>query len=239
MVRIVLLFFLAICSGPTAAQGFSDPSVRSSMKAVDEQQEAMVGRTFTYMFGRSGCTYPSGVSFVATPSLLERKSYVAPAPVTFTVVSVFRRTPNSISDRFYEVRMQDGTAAYVDTFKLRAAPADSEYSLERECLFEISPEEVATRLARFEKDRTKRQKEFADAMEVEERAAAEQAAKPGARIGMTANEVIERTNWGKPLTVNRTVTANVVSEQWVYGGGEYLYFRNGRLTAIQNKSQIR
>ena len=41
-------------------------------------------------------------------------------------------------------------------------------------------------------------------------------------------------SWGLPESVNTTTTANTVSEQWVYGGRNYLYFRNGRLTTIQN-----
>jgi hypothetical protein len=61
-----------------------------------------------------------------------------------------------------------------------------------------------------------------------------QARKPGPRLGMTGKTVIETTNWGEPGRVNRTVTAGGVREQWVFGGGYYLYFTNGRLTAIQD-----
>jgi hypothetical protein len=57
---------------------------------------------------------------------------------------------------------------------------------------------------------------------------------PGARIGMTTKQVRERTSWGEPDDINSTTTAYGTSEQWVYGGGNYLYFTNGRLTAIQN-----
>lgn len=54
----------------------------------------------------------------------------------------------------------------------------------------------------------------------------------GVSIGMTQAEALESA-WGKPSKVNRTTTANIVTEQWVYPGG-YLYFTNGKLTAIQN-----
>jgi hypothetical protein len=57
---------------------------------------------------------------------------------------------------------------------------------------------------------------------------------PGARIGMTAKQVVERTNWGRPSEVNRTTTRNVVREQWVYSSRRLLYFDNGILTAIQD-----
>lgn len=52
-------------------------------------------------------------------------------------------------------------------------------------------------------------------------------------IGMTAEEV-ENSSWGKPNHVNRTTTANNVSEQWVYGSGRYVYLDNGVVTAIQD-----
>lgn len=65
-------------------------------------------------------------------------------------------------------------------------------------------------------------------------AAAAQVKKPGVRIGMSPEQVTKETSWGKPNHINRTTTAYGVHEQWVYGGGNYLYFENGRLTAIQN-----
>ena len=61
-----------------------------------------------------------------------------------------------------------------------------------------------------------------------------QAKKPGVKIGMTSKQVINDTKWGKPDEINRTTTQYQVSEQWVYGNGNYLYFENGVLTTIQN-----
>jgi hypothetical protein len=49
-------------------------------------------------------------------------------------------------------------------------------------------------------------------------------------IGMTKEMAI--FSWGKPEKTNSTITSNSVNEQWVYDG-HYLYFKNGRLTAIQ------
>lgn len=40
--------------------------------------------------------------------------------------------------------------------------------------------------------------------------------------------------WGRPEKVNTTTSANSTREQWVYGNGNYLYFRNEILTSIQN-----
>jgi hypothetical protein len=57
---------------------------------------------------------------------------------------------------------------------------------------------------------------------------------PGVRIGMTPDDVIHRSSWGKPRSINRTTNRYGVSEQWVYGYGDYLYFENGKLSTIQN-----
>lgn len=55
------------------------------------------------------------------------------------------------------------------------------------------------------------------------------------KIGMTKEQCTDA--WGKPSDINTTVVSNLVSEQWVYvrSGKKtaYLYFENGRLTAIQ------
>ena len=55
----------------------------------------------------------------------------------------------------------------------------------------------------------------------------------GAHIGMTPEEVVA-SSWGKPEKINRTTYANTTKEQWVYGSGNYLYFDDGKLSAIQN-----
>lgn len=57
--------------------------------------------------------------------------------------------------------------------------------------------------------------------------------KGGVRIGMTAKYVREKTDWGEPQTINSTITASGRREQWVYGDGDYLYFKNGILDVIQ------
>ncbi|MGE0111680.1 hypothetical protein, partial [Aquabacterium sp.] len=47
-------------------------------------------------------------------------------------------------------------------------------------------------------------------------------------------QTILNSNWGRPSHVNRTTTQHGSREQWVYGGGNNLYFENGKLTAVQN-----
>lgn len=59
---------------------------------------------------------------------------------------------------------------------------------------------------------------------------------PGVSIGMSSNQVLKRTSWGKPNSINQTITSHGTREQWVYGSStirEYLYFQNGILVSIQ------
>jgi hypothetical protein len=51
-------------------------------------------------------------------------------------------------------------------------------------------------------------------------------------IGDTPEIVLEA--WGRPEDVNRTITAYGTTEQWVYGLGCYVYFEDGKVTAIQD-----
>jgi len=55
----------------------------------------------------------------------------------------------------------------------------------------------------------------------------------GVRIGMTTADVLA-SSWGRPEKVNRSTYAWGTSEQWVYGSGNYLYFKDGVLESIQN-----
>jgi hypothetical protein len=52
-------------------------------------------------------------------------------------------------------------------------------------------------------------------------------------IGMTKEEV-NSSNVGTPNDIHLTVVGNQIEEQWVFEHRGYLYFTNGRLTAVQN-----
>lgn len=57
--------------------------------------------------------------------------------------------------------------------------------------------------------------------------------KTGVSIGMTKDKVLA-SSWGRPRDINRTHNAHGTTEQWIYGSGNYLYFRNGILESVQN-----
>jgi TonB family protein len=52
-------------------------------------------------------------------------------------------------------------------------------------------------------------------------------------IGMTGDQVTAA--WGRPETINETITATSRREQWIYPGPTHLYFDNGALTTIQRR----
>ncbi len=56
---------------------------------------------------------------------------------------------------------------------------------------------------------------------------------PDAKLGMSQDEVLNKTNYGVPIDILTTVTAKETLEQWVYEGRRYLYFNNGKLSKIQ------
>jgi hypothetical protein len=57
-------------------------------------------------------------------------------------------------------------------------------------------------------------------------------AKKSPAIGMDS-ESIKQSSWGKPNKVNSTVTQYGTIEQWVYDNRGYIYFEDGKVSAIQ------
>jgi len=98
------------------------------------------------------------------------------------------------------------------------------------CEFEKAKEELSSSLKSLEEQLKKSQKAVQEGKIV---------------MGMTDWQV--RKVYGAPQMINKTVTANGISEQWVYGkqflyrskgildGKEYLYFKDGILSSWQEK----
>jgi hypothetical protein len=59
--------------------------------------------------------------------------------------------------------------------------------------------------------------------------------KSGVSLGMSKEDVLA-SSWGHPKSINRSVYSFGVREQWVYGGGNYLYFKDGVLDSIQTSN---
>lgn len=76
-------------------------------------------------------------------------------------------------------------------------------------------------------------RQIAAAERKEQEADRKQKRSQGVRLGMTKEDVLA-SSWGRPEKINTTTNVYGTHEQWVYGGGNYLYFENGVLTSIQN-----
>ena len=117
----------------------------------------------------------------------------------------------------------EGTSPSIDDIVAR-----EKVRQEKQAQDEKKAQERAERAARIAQEKAKQER--AKRLEGQRR----QAAKPHPRIGMTQQQVVNDTNWGRPYDVNRTTSRSGVREQWVYGVRRYLYFDNGVLTAIQD-----
>ena len=151
----------------------------------------------------------------------------------FYVTSITSFTVSSIemgenNERYAKVEFEDGKIGYLElekteynigSKKLKIIPlieANETINSYQEYLFQVPPDQfLAAYDARHNKQKNITKSSF------------------GVSIGMSAEQVL-KSNWGKPKLVNKTTTTGGKTEQWVYGGNNYLYFSNGVLTAIQN-----
>ena len=138
---------------------------------------------------------------------------------------------NSFNRKYIEIVFQDGQRGYYPTSlaadEMKYADSDGG----KHCFYPENPVEFWKNAKQKEALRIEQKR----IREEKSQAIKEARAKlPGAKIGMTKKQVIEKTSWGEPDKINRTVTKAGEEEQWVYGDGNYLYFTNGKLTAMQN-----
>jgi hypothetical protein len=53
------------------------------------------------------------------------------------------------------------------------------------------------------------------------------------RVAVGMSKKMVEISWGQPEDINQTVFEGAVTEQWVYKSGNYVYFKNGIVEAIQ------
>jgi hypothetical protein len=211
--RLEILFVSGLLfAGLAHSAGFQDENSTIEAKKAERKSglEVDIGKRFF--------VYPSKTLMCPVikdePKLFGAKNYVGDDGYSFVVDSVVQE--NQSDTLFYKVTIDDGSAAYIWvsggplSLGMRGIPLDAG------CLSTFSPTEIEAA----------QKKEAAKAIALK--------SKHGVRIGMTAKQVREQSNWGEPKSVNRTIAGNITHEQWVYGNGNYLYFSDGKLTSIQN-----
>lgn len=200
-----------------------------------EKLDALRGKTFWYQ------PKPEAVSKIEflepskngdAPAYPYENRFVVETETNFTVTGY----EHGQQDRYYlKLEFPDGKVGYLGVYTLATISPDeypvvehlypgkgNAYDFE-EYIFSRSPQEIFAAEKKATAERKAKQA----------KANAEWKARGGVKLGMTSAQVLN-SNWGKPSKVNRTVTQNGTQEQWVYGVNNYLYFENGKLTAIQN-----
>ena len=242
--RQFLIKFLATAILSPALHINAEPAEQKYQSIEPSASESRyIGKTFVFMFNREHCRHPNIYSIIQSPSVFDTRRTSATEAQEFTAQAIVKGLEGA-SSRYIQIHLQDGSQGYIDTLHFKVEPDSFENLTRKGCSFAGTSTSVQTRVSDAQaQERSQEQarqidleKQRAAAAE-EERQRIEQAKRPGARIGMTTKEVVEKTNWGKPQEINRTVTAGTIREQWVYGSGDYLYFINGRLQAIQARSR--
>jgi hypothetical protein len=212
--------------------------------ASNDEYNKNIGKSFWIFYSSSDdkkCDYAFS-QIRPSPDVSDIRRYKSNTPVKATILAVVQ-TDHYQTSKFYKLQIGDTDSGYTwaTTFTPPTKTDLSEYDLTSPCFLAISPEERTSKLEKINND-----KQAAVAQEAKERAIEEArlrsenekrealSKKPGARIGMSAKQVRESTSWGEPEKINRTTSARGTYEQWVYGVGNYLYFRNGKLVTIQN-----
>jgi len=165
------------------------------------------------------------------PAYPYENKFVVGSETSFTVIGYGQAR----FDTYYlKIEFSDGKIGYLRVYTLAVSSPDEFPVIEhlypgkesardfKEYLFSRPPQEV------FAAEKKAAAEHYAK----QAKANAEWKARGGVTLGMSTAQVLN-SNWGKPNKVIRTQTKNGTHEQWVYGNN-YLYFENGKLTAVQN-----
>lgn len=211
----------------------------------------LIGKTL-WIVPTSQSKYYAFYKKITKPEINYQDEFLPTQPTSFDVIELIKGV-NYLGSReyAYRVRFADGMEGYLKAFslgdtyiwrqhRLSNSLRDLE-STSNDRFFTESPDAIRAAAAmvaaeKLEKEREQEEQRLAKEKELKKALIAaekESKRKGGVRIGMSAKQV-RASNWGAPNSINSTVTAHGVDEQWVYGTRSYLYFHNGVLTAIQN-----
>ena len=250
-VNIIFLLLLLFFSNILYAQTFENFEEQRSRRIREEvgKEQQLVGKTVWFYYDNNKCYSSSFPTIVDAPWAKNPREFKSNL---VTKIDIVRLVKDKNETRYFEVRIADDLPlAYMRTSSAYMIK-ENEKTLDHQCASLMSPDDIAEEIKQSEQRmaderaaakaaKDKKDEDFkkwlneSTKRDEQTRAAALNRAKlPGVRIGMTASEVTSKTNWGKPRNINRTTTTSGTTEQWVYDGGNYLYFTNGVLTAIQN-----
>lgn len=171
-------------------------------------------------------------------------------PKTVMKINIVEKTSEDYRN-FYRIIFPDGSIAYLETDKIEYDISEytskSIKSKSKDDMYIVSVE--SDLFGTYGLDEYKDEKFFKENPDnlksvvlsinkankiASEKAYKKRMARGGVSVGMTMKQV-RSSNWGRPLSINKTIVNGVISEQWVYPSNSYLYFNNGILSGIQKK----
>lgn len=187
-----------------------------------------IGRMVSrHMFATGGLVLGAGV-------LLMTYVLDMPAPQAPPISQISLQVEQAQTSRLAALKLQcaEESAALVSTVKkaLAAAELSNAQQLLAPCKTVTAGLDVQALIKKVDAASSEQALRIAAANAKAEKAKRK---KEGVSIGMTKQEVLD-SSWGRPQKINTTTTAAGTREQWVYGNGGYLYFRDNQLTTIQN-----
>ncbi len=246
----ICIFALTLFASAISAQeyaGAAGPREREQIDATASESQ-LIGRVIWFYYDNAKCFSSSFPFLSAEPVTSASKEYRA---TSATKMLITRLLQDRYGTRYLELKVDNGPNVYM----LASAAWRVGYNegvSKRYCASFLSPEDIADASKQAAQKNTDELaaarvvqqaraddfKRFLDASNHrdthEQAMAAKRAKLPAAKVGMTTVDVVNATNWGQPKQINKTTTAAGTDEQWVYGDGNYLYFRNGILVVIQN-----
>lgn len=212
--------------------------IQAERQKAKVEAEKIIGKTFWYVPNPSA---DMRILFHPAPPI-NNKLYedqfkpTSETTLEITGVNIYLPIPGEplLDEYYFEVKFPDGKIGYTSACAGRILCASKfESHIYKKDVFTNTQmyEYVYTEPPEVIAAREHKEKEKAKKAATESKA--KWKAKGGVRIGMTKEQALA-SNWGRPSKVNKTINANGTQEQWVYGDGNYLYFDNGVLTAVQN-----
>lgn len=209
------------------------------LREPEEDEIPFIGKTYTFMFGRTLCFDSASTQAIIDDFTYSYRELRHPkSPQEFTIQKIIS---DNYSQRFFQVKTQVGNIGYINTSnrlvnskKLTIADPNNENELlYTGCIFSVPPEQISILIQKVVEDKKAKSADLERRIEEHKQERIKISLRPSARIGMTSKQVIDKTYWGPPESINTTTSGKIVSEQWVYPNYQYLYFENGKLVTIQ------
>lgn len=234
-VKLILSILLLSFIGSVHSETDRDrrENARNEKETKIKMIESLIGKEYWFDFQNADSTNPCSFHMMDSPKIFFPKNPIDNKPLqgTLTEIILGESVLNDpeIDRKLVLIKFTNGKTGYmrVSDFWDELHSLDSNRENESDTFMCVYPEEPSIFWNKLKEEKKIKNDKLLQQQKL-------QSKKPGVKIGMTSKDVIKKTSWGKPQSINKTTNQYGVHEQWIYGDGNYLYFENGRLTSIQN-----